>query len=161
MIRDCMDFDFDDMLAVINEGAEAYRGIIPADRWHDPYMGAEELLGEIKAGVAFRGKVDDSAGLVAVMGAQPVSDVLLIRHAYVRTGWQRRGLGSALIQDLLARAAQPVLVGTWATASWAVQFYQNHGFDKSTDAEKNRLLRRYWSIPDRQIETSVVLTKGL
>jgi GNAT superfamily N-acetyltransferase len=161
MIADCGTADFHDMLAIINEAAEAYRGIIPADRWHDPYMGAEELTGEISAGVTFRGWFDAAAGLVGVMGAQPVDDVLLIRHAYIKIEWQRRGVGSVLIRDLLARAEKPVLVGTWAAAVWAIGFYQKHGFDLTTDAEKDRLLRRYWRIPERQIETSVVLARGL
>ena len=157
MITACQDTDFDTMLAVINDGAEAYRRAIPADRWHDPYMSADDLSGEISAGVAFRGWFDPAAGLIGVMGAQPVLDVILIRHAYVRTDRQRDGIGSALIQDLLARAEKPVLVGTWASAVWAVGFYQKHGFGLVTPEEKDRLLRRYWNIPDRQIETSVVL----
>jgi GNAT superfamily N-acetyltransferase len=161
MIADCVAADFDDMLAVVNEGAEAYRGIIPADRWHDPYMDSAELRAEFSAGVAFRGSFDAAAGLIGVMGAQPVADVLLIRHAYIRAAWQRRGVGSALIRDLLANAGQPVLVGTWAAAGWAVEFYQKHGFDLVSAAEKDRLLRLYWQIPARQIETSVVLVKGL
>jgi N-acetylglutamate synthase-like GNAT family acetyltransferase len=99
--------------------------------------------------------------LIGVMGAQPVADVLLIRHAYISTSWQRQGVGSALIGDLLASAAQPVLVGTWAAAVWAIGFYQKHGFDLASEAEKDRLLRLYWRIPERQIETSVVLVKGL
>lgn len=161
MIADCKPGDFDAMLAIINDAAEAYRGVIPADRWHDPYMGREELAGEIAAGVAFRGEFDADAGLVGVMGAQKVDDVLLIRHAYVRTAWQGQGIGSALIEDLLARAAPPILVGTWAAASWAVAFYRKHGFEPTSAAEKDRLLRRYWQIPERQIETSVVLARGL
>lgn len=161
MIADCTEADFDDMLAVINDGAEAYRGIIPPDRWHEPYMDWDELGGEISAGVAFRGWFDGTGGLIGVMGAQPVSDVMLIRHSYIRTDWQRRGIGSALIRDLLARADNPVLVGTWAAAVWAVEFYQYHGFAQVSEAEKDRLLRLYWRIPERQIETSVVLAKGL
>lgn len=161
MIADCQAADFDNMLAVINEAAASYRDIIPADRWHDPYMGSAELNGEISAGVSFRGYVDAAAGLIGVMGTQPVSDVLLIRHAYISTSWQRQGIGSALIGDLLASAAQPVLVGTWAAAVWAIGFYQKHGFDLASEAEKDRLLRLYWRIPERQIETSVVLVKGL
>jgi GNAT superfamily N-acetyltransferase len=161
MIADCVDADFDELHAVINEAAEAYRGIIPEDCWHEPYMGAEELSGEISAGVAFRGWFDAAEGLIGVIGAQPVSHVLLIRHAYVRTCRQRRGVGSALIRDLLARSEKPVLVGTWAAAVWAIEFYQKHGFDLTTTAEKERLLRLYWRIPERQIETSVVLVKGL
>lgn len=161
MIRECRAADFNDMLAVINDGAAAYRGIIPSDRWHDPYMSAAELTGEISAGVAFRGWFDSDERLMGVMGAQPVLDVMLIRHAYVMTVQQGQGIGSALIQDLMARADTPILVGTWASADWAVAFYQKHGFGLVTPTEKDRLLRRYWTIPERQIETSVVLVKGL
>ena len=160
MIADCAAADFDDMLAVINEGAAAYRGIIPVDCWHDPYMNRKELSGEISAGVAFRGHIDAAAGLIGVMGAQKVSDVVLIRHAYIKTTWQRQGIGSALIGDLLARVEKPVLVGTWAAAVWAIGFYQKQGFDLASEAEKDRLLRLYWRIPERQIENSVVLVKG-
>ena len=161
MIKDCVEIDLDDMLKVINDGAEAYRGIIPADRWHEPYMGRDELKSEIAAGVVFRGCFDETEGLLGVMGAQPVLDVLLIRHAYIKSDRQRDGLGSALIGDLLAMADRTVLVGTWSAAVWAVGFYQKHGFDLTTTVEKDRLLRRYWDIPERQIETSVVLMKGL
>lgn len=160
MIRDCDAADFETVLQIVNDGASAYRGVIPADRWHEPYMTASALRAEVAAGVAFRGWEDDGAGLVAVMGAQPVADVLLIRHAYVRTAWQRRGLGSRLIRDLLAGAHQPVLVGTWAAAGWAVAFYRKHGFILTTDAEKDRLLKTYWTVPARQIESSVVLRYG-
>lgn len=159
MIEDCSAADCAGMLAVINEAASVYRGVIPADCWHDPYMSEDELDDEISAGVAFRGWFDQDAGLIGVMGAQPVQDVLLIRHAYVRPDWQGRNIGSALIHDLLAGADRQVLVGTWAAASWAVGFYQKHGFELTAPAEKDRLLRRYWTIPDRQIETSVVLVK--
>jgi GNAT superfamily N-acetyltransferase len=160
MIRDCRPDEFDTVLRIVNDGAAAYRGVIPEDRWHDPYMSADELRREIAAGVAFRGWQDDGAGLLGVMGAQPAVDVLLIRHAYVRTAWHRQGIGSRLIEDLLARAHRPVLVGTWAAASWAVAFYERHGFTVTPDAEKSHLLRTYWTIPERQIETSVVLRYG-
>lgn len=157
MIRDCGTADSDVILKIVNDAAEAYRDVIPADRWHEPYMGAGELRAEIAAGVAFRGWQDEAAGLVGVMGTQDVADVLLIRHAYVRSAWRRRGIGSRLIEDALARADRPVLVGTWAAASWAVAFYEKHGFAVTPAAEKDRLLRTYWTIPERQIETSVVL----
>ena len=157
MIVDCKDADFHTILDIVNDAADAYRGIIPADRWHDPYMDQDELTEEISAGVAFRGWYDVGAGLVGVMGAQPVSDVLLIRHAYVRAAWQGKGVGSDLIRDLLDGATRPVLVGTWAAAIWAIRFYENNGFDLVSEAEKNHLLRTYWTIPERQIETSVVL----
>lgn len=157
MIRDCLASDFDTMLEVINDGAQAYKGIIPVDRWHEPYMSADALSSEIAAGVSFRGWFDADERLTGVMGLQPVEDVLLIRHAYVRTDRRRSGIGSALIVDLLGRVNRPLLIGTWAAASWAVTFYQKHGFELVSNSEKNRLLRTYWTIPDRQIDTSVVL----
>ena len=156
MICDCGRGDFDAMLAIINDAAEAYRGIIPADRWVEPYMPAAQLETEIAAGVVFRGARQDGV-LVAVMGVQPVHDVVLIRHAYVRTELRNRGIGGGLLADLMAAIERPVLVGTWAAAAWAIRFYQKHGFRLTTPAQKDRLLRAYWSIPDRQIETSVVL----
>jgi GNAT superfamily N-acetyltransferase len=157
MIRDCLATDFDAMLTVINDGAQAYKGVIPADRWRDPYMPAEELEAEISAGVSFRGWFDEAGDLAGVMGRQPVKDVILIRHAYVASSHQRSGIGSALIKDLLGRADRTVLIGTWAAAHWAVGFYQKNNFELVSDADKNRLLSSYWTIPARQIETSVVL----
>ncbi len=156
MIRDCTAADFDTILAIINDGAQAYRGVIPEDRRHDPYMAAAELQGEIAAGVAFSG-VDREGELRGVMGIQPVAEVMLIRHAYVRTAQQNQGIGSALLDHLLARSETPILIGTWPAAGWAVRFYQSHGFHVIDGAEKDRLLRLYWSIPERQVETSVVL----
>ena len=156
MIRDCTDADFEAILSIINDGAEAYRGVIPADRWHEPYMPAGELRHEIAAGVWFAG-VETGGSLVAVMGSQPVKDVILIRHAYVRTGRQRRGDGGRLLQHLLSTAPRPVLIDTWAAARWAVRFYEKHDFTLIEGAEKDRLLKAYWDIPARQVETSVVL----
>ena len=155
-IRPCRDDDFADLLAIINAAAEAYRGVIPPDRWHDPYMPAEELRREIAAGVSFWGFEAEGA-LLGVMGTQPVRDVDLIRHAYVRPGQQRRGVGAALIEHLRAAATRRMLVGTWAAATWAVDFYRRHGFEPVTPARKTALLETYWTIPERQIETSVVL----
>ena len=155
-VRRCRTDDFDDILAVVNDGAEAYRGVIPADCWHEPYMPDAELGREIAAGVAFWGIEEDGA-LVAVMGLQRVGDVDLIRHAYVQGARQRRGLGGELLRSLGARADRPLLVGTWAAAAWAVDFYRKHGFEVVPRAETAALLRRYWSISERQIETSVVL----
>ena len=157
MIRRCTADDFDRILAIINDAAQAYRGIIPDDRWKDPYMPAEELADEIAAGIEFDGYEVGGAGLVGVMGVQPVEDVTLIRHAYVATAHRRSGVGSALLEGLLARQDRPVLIGTWAAAEWAVAFYRRHGFQTVPDPEKTRLLRRYWTVPERQIETSVVL----
>ena len=144
------------MLEIINDGASAYKGAIPPDRWHEPYMSADELRNEIAAGVRFSG-AETGGGLVGVMGSQPVQDVVLIRHAYVRTDRQRRGAGSELLRHLLATATRPVLIGTWAAARWAVRFYEKHGFTLIEGEEKDRLLRAYWNIPARQVETSVVM----
>ena len=157
MIRKLLRTDFDAMLSVINDGAQAYKGIIPADRWKEPYMSADELEEELKAGVTFFGW-EENETLVGVMGIQPVQDTTLIRHAYVRTQYQRRGIGSRLLEHLLQLAKTPeILVGTWADASWAIRFYEKYGFTLVSTEEKDRLLRRYWSIPERQIETSIVL----
>ena len=144
------------MLEVINAAATAYAGVIPADRYHEPYMTSDELAGEIAAGVAFWGSFDGER-LVAVMGIQDVDDVTLIRHAYVRPEWQGRGIGGALLAHLMGAARHPLLVGTWADAWWAVRFYERHGFALVTAQQKSVLLRRYWRIPERQVETSVVL----
>jgi N-acetylglutamate synthase-like GNAT family acetyltransferase len=156
MIRRCGEADVPAICAVVNDAAEAYRGVIPADRWHEPYMPEGELRGEIAAGVHFWGAVAGGR-LVGVMGLQEVQDVALIRHAYVATAARRHGVGGELLQHLLAQADRPILVGTWAAATWAIRFYEKHGFALTAPAEKARLLRRYWSIPDRQIDTSVVL----
>lgn len=145
-----------EILTIINRAAEAYRGIIPQDRWHDPYMSASALNSEIESGVEFWG-VEAQGKLLGVMGIQPVRDVDLIRHAYVLPESQRLGIGSTLIQHLRRTSSRRMLVGTWAAASWAIDFYQRHGFMLVPDDEKTRLLRTYWDIPQRQIETSVVL----
>ncbi len=155
-IRRCRDTDVPAMFAIINDAAQAYRGVIPADRWHEPYMPHDELRGEIAAGVAFWGFEQDGR-LLGVMGLQPVKDVALIRHAYVATAARRGGIGGRLLRHLMAATDRPLLVGTWAMASWAVRFYEQHGFTLAAPEEKAGLLRTYWSIPERQIETSVVL----
>ena len=156
MIRRCAASDFGAVLVIINQAAEAYRGVIPADRWHDPYMSAKELEAEIEAGVNFWGW-DEEGVLIGVMGIQEVRDATLIRHAYVRSAAQGRGIGSSLLAFLTARAQGKLLVGTWAAAEWAVRFYQSHHFRLVSPEEKDRLLTMYWSIPVRQKETSVVL----
>ena len=149
--------EFDSMLNVINDAAQAYKGVIPEDRWKEPYMPTEELRKEIESGVEFYGWKEDNV-LVAVMGIQLVNDVTLIRHAYVLTDHQRRGIGENLLKYLLSLArTSEVLVGTWEAAYWAVRFYEKHGFRLVSKEEKDRLLRKYWNIPERQIETSVVL----
>jgi GNAT superfamily N-acetyltransferase len=155
-IRPCRDEDRAAILAIVNAAAEAYRGVIPADRWHEPYMPQDELDGEIAAGVVFWGYEKDNR-LAAVMGFQSVRDVDLIRHAYVLPGNQRRGLGGALLAHLRQQSTRRMLVGTWAAAVWAIRFYQRHGFELVGSARKTALLKTYWNIPDRQIEVSVVL----
>ena len=157
MIRICRDDERERIFAIVNAAAEAYRVTIPPDRWHEPYMPMAELESEIADGVVFWGYESDGE-LVGVMGIQNVRDVDLIRHAYVMPGVQGRGVGGELIKHLQKIATRPMLVGTWADATWAIRFYERHGFELATQAEKDRLLREYWSIPERQIETSVVLT---
>jgi len=156
MVRQCLDQDFEVILAIINDGAEAYRSVIPPDRWKEPYMRTDELRREIASGIAFSGAERDDV-LVGVMGIQPVADVILIRHAYVRTARQNQGIGGELLRHLTGRVDLPVLIGTWAAAMWAIRFYDRHGFTMVEADDKNRLLKTYWSIPERQIETSVVL----
>jgi GNAT superfamily N-acetyltransferase len=141
---------------IINAAAGAYRGFIPPDRWHDPYMSSQELDSEISAGVIFWACEIDGA-VVGVMGIQHVRDVDLIRHAYVRPGSQRHGVGAALITHIRSLTSQRMLVGTWQAASWAIRFYQQHGFVLVSGEQKDDLLKSYWTIPERQIQTSVVL----
>ncbi len=155
-IRRCDISDFDTIWTIINQASEAYRGQIPADCLHDPYMSREELQHEIMAGVDFWGYEADDA-LAAVMGIQKVHDVTLIRHAYVKPGRQKQGIGGQMLLHSLARTPDPVLIGTWADAVWAIRFYERHGFQVVTTAEKELLLKRYWDVPQRQIATSVVL----
>ncbi len=155
-IRPCREDEHSAMFAIINQAAEAYRDTIPPDCWHEPYMPLEELEAEIAAGVVFWGYEGDGV-LTGVMGFQPVGDVDLIRHAYVLPGQQGRGVGSALLTHLRSRSKRQILVGTWAAAVGAIRFYERHGFEMLSPEVKTRLLRRYWTIPDRQEETSVVL----
>jgi GNAT superfamily N-acetyltransferase len=157
MIRRCTDDDVAAMDEIINEAAIAYRGVIPADCWHEPYMKRSELVAEIAAGVEFWGC--EEGALVGVMGLQKVRDVTLIRHAYVRPSHQSRGVGGTLLTALKDRTTGPLLIGTWAAAHWAIRFYQRHGFRLVDLEEKDRLLSAYWNIPSRQRETSVVLTR--
>ncbi len=155
-IRPCRDDERAHMAAIVNAAAEAYRGVIPADCWHEPYMSEDELVGEIAAGVRFWGYEADGE-LVGVMGVQPVRDVVLIRHAYVAPASQRGGVGGALLGRLMDGQERPVLVGTWKAADWAIRFYERNGFERVSDERAAELLRRYWTIPERQVETSVVL----
>jgi len=156
MIRRCDEGDFELIWGIVNDGARAYKGIIPEDRWTEPYMSKDQLHHEIAEGVVFWG-YEEGATLEGVMGLQQVQDVTLIRHAYVRTSSQRRGIGECLLSHLRKLAPGPVLIGTWADAAWAIRFYEKHGFQMVSPEQKDRLLRRYWKVPERQIETSVVL----
>jgi GNAT superfamily N-acetyltransferase len=157
-IRPCRDGERTAILAIVNAAAEAYRGVIPADRWHEPYMPLRDLDREIAAGVEFWGYEADGA-LVGIMGIQAVRDVQLIRHAYVAPGSQRRGIGSELLEGLVRSSTRRTLVGTWAAADWAIRFYRRHRFELVSPERSAALLRSYWTIPDRQIETSVVLAR--
>ena len=155
-LRPIRDDELEDVLAIVNAAAEAYRGVIPADRWHEPYMSADELASEIDAGIEFWG-YEDEGELLGVIGIQALRDVDLIRHAYVSPGSQRRGVGGALLEHVSNAATQPILVGTWAAATWAIRFYERNGFRLVTREEKDHLLQTYWDIPARQVEASVVL----
>jgi GNAT superfamily N-acetyltransferase len=161
--------DFKIIQEIINHAAQAYKGVIPEDCYKEPYMSQEELEEEIAAGISFwgyrqnapweSGKREEEAiaKLVGVMGIQNVKDVTLIRHAYVRTSSQNRGIGSNLLLHLLKQTSRPVLVGTWEDASWAVSFYEKFGFLLITGKAKDELLGKYWTVSKRQAEASVVL----
>ena len=158
-IRRCRAGDRSSILVIINAAAERYRGTIPADCWHEPYMSTEQLARDIGAGVNFFGYEDADGHLSGVMGFQQVQDVTLIRHAYVQPDSQGTGIGSQLLQHLESLTDRPILIGTWADAGWAIRFYQRHGYVLAASQDTPALLRTYWKIPPRQIETSVVLTK--
>ncbi len=159
MIRRCGHGDVASILAIVNDAADAYRPVLPPDCWHVPYMSRSELEREMGNGVAFQGW-ERSGTLLGVMGLQPVRDVTLIRHAYVRTAYQAQGIGGALLKDLLAGCRGRVLVGTWAAAEWAIRFYQRHGFELASAEETDRLLQSYWDVPARQRQVSVVLERA-
>jgi len=156
LIRPSVPSDFAAMLAIINDAAQAYRGVIPVDRWHEPYMPADELMKEITAGVIFW-VAEEEGHLLGVMGIQDKDDVALVRHAYTAPTIQRKGVGTQLLRHVEGLADKPILIGTWADASWAIEFYRRNGFTLLPSSDKDRLLQTYWSIPLRQIETSVVL----
>jgi len=160
MIRRCTPQDFDRIHTIINDGASAYKGIIPGDLWTEPYMSVNQLQHEIGEGVIFWG-YEDSGHLSGVMGIQDVRDVTLIRHAYVLSTTQKRGMGAQLLSHLRKLTHRPVLIGTWADATWAIRFYEKHGFQIVSATDKDHLLKKYWSIPDRQVETSVVLADAV
>ncbi|MDB4875296.1 MAG: GCN5-related N-acetyltransferase [Gemmatimonadetes bacterium] len=155
-IRQSEDADLAQIAAIVNEAAQAYRGVIPADRWHEPYMSADELAREIADGVSFW-VAEQDAGLLGVMAIQDRGDVALVRHAYVAPTKQRLGVGRTLLQHIQRLNDKPLLIGTWAAAGWAIEFYQRNGFTVLPSEETGRVLRQYWSIPERQIATSVVL----
>jgi GNAT superfamily N-acetyltransferase len=155
-IRACVENDEPEILRIVNLAAVAYRGVIPADCWHEPYMSLRELRTEIAAGVRFTGYAPEGA-LVGVMGIQEIRNVRLIRHAYVLPEWQGHGIGSKLLDLLRGADDRPVLIGTWQAASWAIRFYQRHGFALVPRETIAALLQTYWNVPERQIDTSVVL----
>jgi N-acetylglutamate synthase-like GNAT family acetyltransferase len=159
MIRKGTAEDSEEILDIINDSAIAYKGVIPPDLWHEPYMTEAELQSQIEGGVRFSCYVHDDE-IVGVMGIQDKADAELIRHAYVRTKHRKNGIGSVLLQELIKDARKPILIGTWQAAEWAIRFYQKHGFHLVDEEEKNRLLEKYWAIPARQVETSVVLVDG-
>ncbi|MFX4263712.1 GNAT family N-acetyltransferase [Pelotomaculum propionicicum] len=159
MIRRCKESETENIFSIINDAARAYIGVIPADRLKNPYMPMDELRHEINSGVEFWGCEEDNE-LVGVMGIQNVKDVTLIRHAYVRTARRNHGIGAALLSYLRTMTGRPILIGTWADASWAIRFYEKNGFRQVSPEEKDRLLKTYWTIPDRQVETSVVLKEN-
>ncbi len=156
MMRRCTQKDFDEILTVINDAAQAYQGFIPADCWHEPYMSADYLRHEIDDGVSFWGW-EEKEKLIGVMGIQDRGEVTLIRHAYVRTVLRNQGIGTKLLQSLQTMTEKTILIGTWAAATWAISFYEKNGYRLVSTEEKNRLLKKCWKIPARQIETSVVL----
>ena len=156
MIRKCAYEDFEAIFNIINDAAIAYKGVIPPDRWHEPYMTKEELKAQIEDGVRFSCHVDNNE-IIGVMGIQDKTDVELIRHAYVRTKQRNKGIGTLLLRELIQDSTKPILIGTWKAAYWAISFYEKHGFCLVDEQEKNRLLKKYWAIPERQVETSVVL----
>lgn len=156
MIRQCAPEEFEAVYEVINHAAVAYKGVIPADCWKEPYMPRGELRDEVEQGVVFWGAYEYGT-VVAVMGLQPVQDVALIRHAYTRTTHRGQGLGTALLEHLRQQTDRPLLVGTWKAAVWAVRFYENHGFRQLGESQTRALLQKYWTVSDRQIKESVVL----
>lgn len=156
LIRQSVEADVAEIAAIVNDAAQAYRGVIPVDRWHEPYMPTDELEKEIADGIVFW-VAEEEGRLLGVMGIQDKGDVALVRHAYVAPTLQRSGVGTRLLRHVEGLADKPILIGTWASASWAIEFYQRNGFTVVPNSEKDRLLQTYWSIPARQIETSVVL----
>jgi len=158
MIKKCQESDASAICEIVNDAAKAYKGVIPEDRWKEPYMPLEELKHEIDEGVIFWGF--EEQGLQGVMGIQQVEDVTLIRHAYVKSVKRNTGIGTRLLKHLEEKIDGPILIGTWKDAVWAIKFYEKNGYSLVAEEEKNILLKKYWSIPQRQVETSVVLQKN-
>lgn len=156
MIRQCDRTEFEQIYTIINDGALAYKGVIPEDCWTEPYMSRDKLQHEIDDGVVFWGS-EDEGKMCGVMGLQRVRDVTLVRHAYVLTANQRRGVGASLLSRLRDLTKAPMLIGTWADAAWAIKFYEKNGFELVGPALKDRLLQQYWTVSQRQAEVSVVL----
>lgn len=157
MIRKYNESEINIIHEIINDASTAYKGYIPPDRWKEPYMSIEELNHEINEGVIFYVYEEDGT-IIGVMGIQDVSDVKLIRHAYVRTTKRKGGIGTKLLRYLIDDQEKPILIGTWKDAVWAIDFYLKNGFWLVSEQEKDHLLKKYWNIPERQVETSVVLT---
>jgi N-acetylglutamate synthase-like GNAT family acetyltransferase len=159
LVRRMRESDLVAALTIVNDAARSYRGVIPADRWHEPYLSRDELEREIADGVIFW-VADEDESLLGVMGLQDKGEVALVRHAYIAPTVQRRGVGTLLLRHVAALANKPVLIGTWADSSWAIEFYRRNGFTVVSNEQKDTLLRKYWAIPARQIDTSVVLADG-
>ncbi|WP_321479659.1 GNAT family N-acetyltransferase [uncultured Bacteroides sp.] len=157
MIRKCLNSEMNIICEIINDASIAYKNHIPTDRWKEPYMPISELKHEISQGIIFY-CYEEKGEILGVMGIQDVLDVTLIRHAYIRTSSRQKGIGSKLLQHLIENQEKRILIGTWKAATWAIDFYQKHGFHMTSEEEKNTLLKKYWNIPDRQVETSVVLS---
>ena len=159
MIREYTKIDSSEILHVINNAASKYKGIIPDDCWHEPYMSEKELINELNDGVHMYGYHDNNK-LIGVIGVQEVKDVILIRHAYTLTSYQSKGKGGILLEYLLKQNQNSrLLVGTWKNATWAIQFYKKFDFIIHTKDETALLLKKYWNIPTKQVENSVVLER--
>ena len=159
MLRTCHASDIETIYNIVNDAATAYQGVIPPDCWHEPYMARTELEEELASGVVFWG-FEDAGELMGVMGFQDKGEVALIRHAHVRTQRRKQGIGTILLYHLESLTTKPILIGTWADAVWAIRFYEKNGYRLVSAKEKDRLLRKYWTISNRQIETSVVLANA-
>lgn len=160
MIRLCHKHEVEEVYQIINDAATAYKGTIPDDRYHEPYMSLDELICEINDGVVFW-VYEEENNIIGVMGIQDKADVSLIRHAYVRTNQRNGGIGTKLLTHLMDLTKKPILIGTWAAADWAIRFYKKNGFELVSSEAKEQLLKTYWNVPERQIETSVVLARGI